>query len=142
MNFLYVIPVFILGFAFMWLFATGLISLIGGWHSLAKSHPAPERSMGLGREFGFQSVFIGLLGSYRSCVKVSVFAEGILLRPIILYRFNHRPVFLTWDRMTDPHEEAVFLLPVKRLVFRVGGKKVSILGGSVPEIWKKLRGEG
>ena len=139
-NFLYVIPVFILGFGFMWLFATGLISLIGGWHSLAKSHPAPGRSMGQGTEFSFQSVRIGLLGNYRSCVNVTVLNEGLLLRPIVLYRFLHRPIFIAWERMSG-HREENFLF-FKGISFMAGTKKIGVSGSCHEEIWRRVRAAG
>lgn len=138
MQFEQVFPFFLIGFPVLWLFLTGVISFIGGWYFLAKAHPASERLMEQGREFGFQSVYIGLLGGYRSCVSVTVLDGGILLRTFILYRFMHRPIFLPWDRMTD-HREANILF-VKRISFMVGGKKIAISGRSVEEIWKKVRG--
>ncbi len=137
-NILYVIPVFILGFTFMWLFVTGLISFVGGWYSLAKTHPAPERSLGRGAEYSFQSVRIGLMGNYRTCVNVTVLGEGLLLCPIVLYRFLHRPIFLPWDRMANHREANIFFM--KRISFTAGGKKIVIGGRSAEDIWKKVKG--
>lgn len=120
----------------MWFFVTGIISLAGGWYSLAKSHRPPERSMGPGRGFSFQSVTIGLLGNYRSCVNVKIHDEGIIMRPIFLYHFLHRPVFIPWSGMADARKSDFLIF--SGIAFKAGKRNITLRGKSAQEVLKRM----
>jgi hypothetical protein len=123
------------GFIF-WNLAVGLISLAGGWHSMAKSHRLPERHLGSGRVFTFQSVILGLLGNYRSCVNVTIHDEGIIMRPVVPYRFLHDPIFIAWSGISGAVRSGFFIF--KGVSFRAGKRNITLRGKSAEEVLKRL----
>lgn len=124
------------GWGAMWILVTGILSLAGGWYSLAKSYRPPERSMGPGNVYTFQSVTIGLLGNYRSCVKVAIHDEGIIMRPIVLYHFMHGPVFIPWSGMADAGRSDFLMF--SGVAFRAGKRNITLRGKSAQEVLKRL----
>jgi len=131
-----IVPIFILVATAFWLFVTGLIALIGGWYFTARAFPLPERSLGQGAEFTFQSVSIGILGNYRSCIHLTAGEEGVIMRPFILYRFLHRPIFIPWGAMTDPAGSDFLMF--KGVSFRAGNRKITVRGSAAEEFRKRL----
>lgn len=131
-----IVPLFIAVGTVFWLFVTGLIALIGGWYFTAKAFPLPTQSQGQGTEFTFQSVTIGILGNYRSCVHITVGGEGIIMRPFVLYRFLHGPIFIPWNAMSDPVRSDFLMF--KGVSFRAGNRKITLRGSVAEELRKRL----
>jgi len=117
-------PLFIGG----WLAISCLLSLIGGWHALAKRYRSAASdsgtlfsfaSMGLGRGFGPVS--------YRSCLFVRFDSVGMALSIFPLFRFFHPRLFIPWSAVSACKQErhwfmdctAVYVSdPPVRMLFR------------------------
>jgi hypothetical protein len=74
---------------FPWIFAW-----IGGWRSLAARYPA--RGPARGERFGMQSLWLSLPGEYLNCVDVLLGADGLHLRPFLLFRLGHPAILIPW----------------------------------------------
>ena len=93
--------VFVIHAAAVWLGMSAmlaLMSLIGGWHRLARTYRA--RYDPQGRRYLFASMEIRgrlLLGErYSLCLTVYVSSYGIHLRIWLPFRFFHPPLFIPW----------------------------------------------
>ncbi|MEL6615716.1 MAG: hypothetical protein AAFQ43_08265 [Bacteroidota bacterium] len=91
------VPLIVVGFAVVFpLFWLGIVGLIGrlGWGPLAEAFPAedwPEE----GYRVRFQSARIGA-SSYGNALHAVATDDGLYLRPMLLFRFGHAPVFIPW----------------------------------------------
>jgi len=95
-------PLFIGG----WLAISCFLSLIGGWHSLARKYRSTASSSG--KLYSFASLGLGRgFGpvSYRSCLFVRFDAEGIALSVFPLFRFFHPRLFIPWSAVSDCKQE-------------------------------------
>jgi hypothetical protein len=75
-------------------FWAGVVSLIGfmGWKPLAARYPAARWPDGEGMEVGWGSGSVAM-SNYNGVVT----AEGLYLRPIRAFAYNHPPVFIPWE---------------------------------------------
>jgi hypothetical protein len=82
------------GFLVFW---AGVVSLIGfmGWRPLAARYPAVEWPEGEGVRLGWQSARVGL-SNYNGVLHAVVTADGLYLRPVRVFAYNHPPVFVPW----------------------------------------------
>ncbi|MDX1419605.1 MAG: hypothetical protein R3181_06520 [Rubricoccaceae bacterium] len=103
----------------------GIVSLIGfaGWRPLARRYPADRWPDGEGVRLGWQSGRIGLAG-YNGVLDAAVTAEGLYLRPIRPFAYNHPPVFIPWSAVTDV-SDGMF----SRVTLRLEGERGLRLGG-------------
>ncbi len=107
----------------LWLGVTGLIGALG-WRPLHRRFPAgPWPGYGEGTRLGMQSARVGLM-SYRSTLNAVLTDEGLYLRPIKLFAFNHPPVFIPWEAV----ERVEPTLMGTRLVLAGGGSVVGYWG--------------
>jgi hypothetical protein len=123
------------GFVLLWIVITSLIAVIGGWHGLAKAYPVPPRIYEEGVRYSFQSVRLGLFANYNSSVHVTVYHSGIVISPLFIFSVMHRPLFISFGSMRDP-VPGKFLLHF--INFRLGGKKIMIMGKSALIIKERL----
>lgn len=79
----------------MWLLCFWLIGELGGWGSLAKSFATDREPTG--EMFPWTSGKFNMFSSYNNCLTASPSADGIYIRPMLLFRFRHKPLFLPWD---------------------------------------------
>jgi len=85
-----------------WLAICCLLSVIGGWHPLAKKYRSTTSSSG--KLFAFASLGLGRgFGpvSYRSCLFVRFDSAGIALSVFPLFRFFHPRLFIPWSGVSD-----------------------------------------
>lgn len=76
------------------------ISLITGWHGLAKKFPLKEEETGEElSEYKKNDMKIGAFGRYKSAVTVTIYEHGVKLVPMPLLRLFHPPVFIKWKEM-------------------------------------------
>ncbi len=83
---------------FTWTLAVWLIAKMG-WAPLAEAYPAktwPAR----GLKVRWRSGGIGAV-SYSSALNAAVTPEGLHLRPTLLFRAGHPPVFVPWAAFVD-----------------------------------------
>lgn len=95
-----------------WLGISGLVSVLGGWHSLAETYPAPKGFALLPADrFRFKSIqmrghsFVPPV-NYSNCVTLGVAARGLYLAPMFMFRFMHAPVLIPWSEIIDWEEVA------------------------------------
>jgi hypothetical protein len=101
---------FLVAFPLFWLLVFWLIAQLGGWASLAETY-ASDRSPS-GESFTWTSGKLNFFSSYNNCLTVAVTREGVLLRPMPLFRFGHKQMFFPWD--------AIEIMGVRREMFRYG----------------------
>ena len=106
------IPLIVTGvlvaFPLLWL---GIVGLIGkmGWGPLARAYPAEEWPAS-GYRVSMQSARIGM-SNYSNALNAVATPEGLYLRPMVLFRFGHPPVFIPWEAVGHP--EPAFLMGVR-----------------------------
>ncbi len=122
-------------FIVFWLAISGIISFIGGWYFLAKKLPIVDEIRTVQQTFYIQSMGLGYFALYRSCITVSFFVEGIKFSPIILFRFLHKPIFVTWADIKS-YSTSNFI--IKKSVFFLDGRRVVLWGGSAKYLQEKL----
>ena len=92
-----IVGVFV-AFPLLWSAIVWLISRFG-WAGLAAAYPADEWPEGEGVRLHMQSLTVGHLGNYSSSVTVVATVDGLYLRPILVFRMGHDPVFVPWSAM-------------------------------------------
>ncbi len=135
MNPYVIVPLFIICFALLWTGVIGLIAVLGGWRSLAAAYPLPARTLGEGRRFGMQSMRLGFLGNYNSVLAITVYRDGVVLVPIMLFKAFHPPVFIPFTAMAGAKRGKFILHWVS---FRAGKKNIRITGSSASGIAEAL----
>jgi len=101
------LPLFIGG----WLGISCLLSLLGGWHALAKKYRCTTSSSG--KLFSFASVGLGLGAfpvSYRSCLFVRLNSVGMELSVFPVFRFFHPKLFIPWSAVSDCRRERFWFM--------------------------------
>ncbi|MDF1824703.1 MAG: hypothetical protein P1U68_08680 [Verrucomicrobiales bacterium] len=89
---------FLIIFSSFWCFVTGMLSYVGGWRRLAsrfrsEEEPAGKHFTGLQGQIGFVS--------YRGSLDCTTNADGLFLRPSLLFRFGHPLIFIPWAQCHD-----------------------------------------
>lgn len=128
------IPIaFVVVFVVFWQTIVWLIGQIGGWRGLAQ-HFATDRQL-TGDSFGWKTVWIGWLGSYRSSVNIIVSYEGVYLRPIFFFRAGHPPLLIPWEAVTSIEETDMSIFSSTRLEIQSlkgdFSQRITIYGKSV-----------
>jgi hypothetical protein len=130
-----VIGWFLLLFIVAWLGTCALLSLMGGWHRLAKKFRATSEIDGEKYRFVSMSLGTGLFPvRYRNSLFVTVGRSGVALSVLFPFRVLHPPLFIPWSDVETVRPESSWLTnPValyvrgfdKRLLFRGhAGKKI------------------
>jgi len=126
-----IIPI-ILGFAvvfpLMWMGVVGLISVVGGWSTLATRFACAAPPAGKRR--GSASGLLGM-ASYKFTLELIVAEEGLYLATQALFRAFHKPLFIPWGEIRDlqPVESGYLHMVGYRSRFKVGSTTVYL---SVP----------
>jgi hypothetical protein len=129
----WIIPAFVVG----WVLVTGLISIIGGWSSLARRYPLPEHKGEVIEKFRWRSVNFNYLSAYRSCVNITLTDLGVILKPTFLFSAFHKPIFFLWKDISNT-EYVKGIFGSKRLVFYLGRTRVAVGGRPAEVIKSKL----
>jgi hypothetical protein len=137
-------------FAGTWLGSSALISLIGGWHSLAETYPAPgDFVLAAADRFRFKSIQLRehtlLPAKYGSCVTVGVTARGLYLAPMFLFRFMHAPILIPWAEITDWDEGGMLWFKWVAVETRSGGPRIRLpsgIGDVARTQWRDARSAG
>jgi hypothetical protein len=115
----YLFPLFFIG---MWVLVTFIISKMG-WADLA-THYLYEGEF-TGKRIGIISASINN-ANYRNALILKYNQEGIYLRPIILFRLFHKPVFIPWKEIKEARDKKVLFYTFKQLI--IGDPFVAIIG--------------
>jgi len=131
--------VFIPFFILLWVGVAGLMSLMGGWRTLAKANPMPPTLTETGEVYSFQSLRLGYFVNYNSSVKVTVYMRGMMIVPILIFRFFHKPIFIEYGSMRDiAYGRFIF----QYMTFTLGEKKIMLMGRCVLKIKERIGRNG
>ncbi len=88
----YFIPFFFVGF-----FCFVLLNLSRlGWHKFTHVYGTDKEISG--EEISFSSGRIGLM-NYNSVLKIKYNEDGLYLRPELIFRVFHKPLFIPWEEI-------------------------------------------
>ena len=128
-----ILPIFLIFFFGMWSVMLTLVSVLGGWNSLAKSFPMDSTIAGrVLKSFSFNSVRFSIFGTYSNCINVILTENGILLKPMLLFRFMHKPIFLPWNKIENTERRKILFST--RCTIQVDLKEVQFFGATGDEI--------
>ena len=101
------LPLFIGG----WLAVSCFLSLVGGWHALAKRYRCTTSAPGKLYSFASMGLGRGLFPvSYGSCLFVRLDSAGIALSVFPLFRFFHPKLFIPWSAVSDCKRERFWFM--------------------------------
>jgi hypothetical protein len=118
-------------FALMWVSISALLSVLGGWTSLAGEFRAPH-SIG-GQRFRFVSGSMGARVfpvNYGGCLFVTVNETGFGLSILFPFRLLSPPLFIPWSQVASVETKRFFL--VNRASVRLHGRwpTISVRGAA------------
>jgi hypothetical protein len=99
-----IFPVYFLA---LWLLVGAVISLVGGWHSLAGRYRAQGPFTGMKRTM--QSGRMRWLANYNNVLTLGASQEGLYLACMFLFRFMHPPLLIPWSEITITRSKGLFL---------------------------------
>ena len=118
-------------FAIMWVSSSALLSILGGWTSLAGKFRAKQRADG--KRFRFVSGSMGARVfpvSYGGCLFVTVNEAGFGVSILFPFRLLSPPLFIPWSQVASAETKRFVL--VNRAVVRLHGRwpVISIRGAA------------
>lgn len=113
------IPLLFIG---VWTAVCLLMSLLGGWHRLAKVYPG--RSSPTGKCFRMQSGSFGWV-NYGNCLCIHTSPDGIDLAIMLPFRIGHPPLFIPWEAVENARVKS--FLWVRAVHFDVGSPRIAKL---------------
>lgn len=119
-------------FLILWILVLALISFFGGWQKASREHPKRNIASSMKEQYSFQSVIFNMFGNYRNCVNVYVYPEGIELKPIFIFSFFHKPIFIFWDEIQNVTRKT--FLFYKGINIKTHTAEIFISGKSVEKI--------
>jgi hypothetical protein len=106
------VPLYLLAFVALWLLATGLASVLGGWHAIAERYAAPDAFEATGQRMRFRTILFRRLpwlpARYRGCVTISLTPGALHIAVPSVFRFRHPPLLIPWTAIARC-EEGSFL---------------------------------
>jgi hypothetical protein len=99
----------------IWLLVSLVISLIGGWFSLARRFRS--QAPFVGSKWWGQSGWMRGLASYRSCLVVGANPSGLYVAVFFPFRIAHPPLFIPWSEVTLSRGRVFF---IKMVRFQLG----------------------
>ena len=106
---------FPLVFPVFWCVVCLLLSVVGGWKSLAESYGTDLSPRGTA--FLWQSGAVGLV-AYRNCLNIHATPDGLFLSVAWLFRVGHRPLFIPWRAIHNVEARQILWRSLTR--FQVG----------------------
>ncbi len=103
------------------------LSIFGGWRTLAATLATEEAPRGT--RFSGESGYVGGV-SYKSALTVHVAPDGMFLTVPWVFRVGHKPLFIPWNAIADPHR--VKFLWHEAVRFKVSSHPVMELSLSAP----------
>jgi hypothetical protein len=100
-------PILFLGF---WVVVSFLLSIIGGWMTIARSYPV-QQDFG-GEEFWWRSGRIGWV-NYGSCLNLVASSHGLRVSVSLPFRLAHPPFFVPWAEVHSEHSRRLFFRVVR-----------------------------
>jgi hypothetical protein len=124
----------------LWMLVCTIVSLIGGWFSLAKAYRT--RSAFDGPKWRMQSGQMRYLMGYNNVLTIGVSPQGLYLASMFLFRFMHPPLLVPWSEIKVRSkkgwvfEYVTFTLGHELAIpLRIRGSLVQKLRASAGERW-------
>lgn len=93
---------FPLAFAALWLAVVYLLGAMGGWHALARRYAGSSRAPVKTIAWGSGALrWIGLPVNYGGSLNLAVSAEGLELKPVLLFAFGSPPLLIPWNEFVE-----------------------------------------
>jgi hypothetical protein len=89
--------IFPIYFLCLWFLVAAIISLVGGWFSLAKVYRT--RATFNGAKWRMQSGQMRWLVNYNNVLTLGVNSQGLYLASMFLFRFMHPPLLVSWSEI-------------------------------------------
>ncbi len=113
-------------FPFVWCFVSFVLSFVGGWHELARRHPAGPKPKD-GVDYPMCSGRTGEFGaSYKGCLNVTIAREGLYMVPLFLFRAFHPPLLLPWSCVAGMEERQFLLTRALEVRCEVEARKITL----------------
>lgn len=143
------VPLFLGGFAVLWLGITGLLAQIGGWRELARLYGEPEGMVRAPvRQFSGATLDLRrgrfpLPVNYSNCMVLEVAEAGLHLRPWRVFRFRHPPLFIPWPQMERLQPGTFLFFRILTITPRGVGIRLRLYGApamAVEQAWRQAAG--
>jgi hypothetical protein len=89
--------IFPIYFLFLWLLVGAVISLVGGWFSLAKVYRT--RVAFDGAKWKMRRGRMRWLANYNNVLTIGASQQGLYLASMFLFRFMHPPLLVPWSEI-------------------------------------------
>jgi hypothetical protein len=86
-------------FVFIWVLASYVIALIGGWRALAGRDAAGAAEF-TGEKWSMQSGRMRWTTRYNGALTVGANAEGLYLGVLFMFRVGHPPLYVPWTAVS------------------------------------------
>lgn len=118
----------------LFIFVLSVLSFAGGWRKLAIVSPVPERLMGTGDKYTFQSMRLGLV-NYNMCVSIEFTNEGMVISTFKPFSFMHAPFLVRFEKISG-FSKGRFFSPY--IVFNFEGKRIRLQGNCIDELENRI----
>jgi hypothetical protein len=134
-------------FAGAWFGLSGILSILGGWHTLAQSYRAPGGFIPTAADrFRFKSIQLKAHPfapvNYGSCVTVGITEQGLYLAALPIFRFMHPPLLIPWREILDWDEGGFLWIKWVEVDTRAGGPLIRLpwgIGDVARSQWRHVR---
>jgi len=99
----------------LWPAATGFISAIGGWGTLAEFYRKPPDKKCGNKPILLSGVGMRFMLGYHNCVFAAADNDGLYLSVIFLFRLFHPPLFIPWPDIKAERRKYLFVFNMIRL---------------------------
>jgi hypothetical protein len=99
MYYLWLIPLFVVGFAAYFALVVWCVSFVTGWRLLAQRFRAPKPFLGKPKWYPFRTVRMRVWANYSGSLKLLLTAEGLYMAPIFLFGPGHPPLLIPWSEI-------------------------------------------
>lgn len=114
-------------FIALWVVVGYLISIMGGWSTLAKHYSV--KSPFTGEYFRLRSGQLGSLANYGGCLTLGANSGGLYLAVLFIFRTGHPPLFIPWEDITPQHKKKWLFSLVELQFSKSPGNSLSISKG-------------
>jgi hypothetical protein len=126
------ISLFLLVFGVLWILACGLIAWQSGWNKFSKTQTFDEKREVLS-SLNFSSIQFNNFGSYNYSILISFHKDGLSLKPLLLFKAFHKPLFIEWKEISKIEEKKEFFWYPALDVY-VKGNKIRFYGDAIGAI--------
>ena len=102
-------------FLLFWIGGVFAISRFGGWNKLADKYRAKITFHG--KLWHYQSGWTKIGFAYRYSLLVGVNQDGLYIRPVLIFRWCHPPLFIPWEELIT-EDRGISIFKITRLKFK------------------------